>query len=179
MSLYNILFGQNPLSTVYLAMVGLTPSDTGRFRDAYVEKTADNGWVLHVYTRNGGGNREHYNDEEDSGPDCDCTGCIGGYRLPANVYYLKDEDDDFDCTYATFSFKIPRQFWSFLEDLETNASPEMKPTDRWTNLFAKLSSSKDDPEVKNVMHVMTPVLTKLTSVIEELKAKEATGDVES
>lgn len=53
MSMYNAIFGQNPLSTVVLAMLNLTPDDCGRLRDVYVEEGK-----IAVYTRNGSGNRE-------------------------------------------------------------------------------------------------------------------------
>lgn len=161
-----MLFGQNPLSGLFLGMVGLTPADTGRFRDAYVEKTpedptksefdsSNNGgiWILCVYTRNGGGNRE------------------AGYgaTMEASPYYLSDEDDDFDCTYATYKLQIPSQFWPFLEELHANSSPEAKPADRWTSLLDKLHGSKDDPEVRNAMSVMAPIMTQLREVLDKNK----------
>jgi hypothetical protein len=74
MSMYNALFGVNPLSGVLLGMLGGKPSDVGRFRDTYVTEQ-DGQPVIAVYTRNGGGNRDHYDDESESGPECSCTGC--------------------------------------------------------------------------------------------------------
>lgn len=181
MSLYNMLFGQNPLSDLYLGMVGLTKADTGRFRDAYVEKRGDKtksefdssnfcGWVLCVYTRNGGGNRQHWGEENKySGPECKCTGCIAEHFLPGHPLYLSDADDDFDSTYATFYFQIPTQFWPFLEELATTSSPESTPSERWARLFNKLESAKDDPEVKNAMTVMAPVLEQIKTALEQEK----------
>jgi len=168
MSLYNLLFGMNPLSDLFLGMVGLTRADTGRFRDAYVEKVGDEtkspydssnycGWVLCVYTRNGGGNRE------------------AGYgaQMEVNPYYLSDEDDDFDCTYATYRFQIPTQFWPFLEELNVASSAESTPRQRWDRLFEKLNMAKDDPEVRNAMSVMQPVLTKIKEVLDSPPPAEA------
>ena len=182
MSLYNMLFGMNPLSDIYLAMVGLTRDSVGRFRDAYVEKHGDEtksefdssnfcGWTLSVYTRNGGGNRTHWDkDDKEGGPDCTCTGCVGTYRLPSHPLYLSDEDDDFDCTYATFHFQVPTQFWPFLEELTVASSPEATPRQRWDRLFDKLHTAKNDPEVKNAMNVMEPILAKIQ---EALNSQEA------
>jgi hypothetical protein len=88
MSLYNMLFGQNPLSPLYLEMVGLPSEYFRRFRDAYLN---DDGTQIIVYTRCGGGNRDDY--------------------FPTDVnehpLYIKDCDDEFDCTYAYIYFKVP------------------------------------------------------------------------
>lgn len=75
-----------------LKAIGLTEQDIPRFRGAGI----DNGKIC-VHTRTGGGNREGYEEEND--------------QLTLNPFYLYDEDDDFDSTYANFWFKIP-------EDLE-------------------------------------------------------------
>lgn len=52
MSLYNIVFGENPLGEALLATLGLKPETVGRYRDCFVS-----GGEIAVYTRNGGGNR--------------------------------------------------------------------------------------------------------------------------
>lgn len=52
MSMYSLVFGSNPRGPLVLATLGLTPSDVGRYRDAFVAKGE-----IAVYTRNGGGNR--------------------------------------------------------------------------------------------------------------------------
>jgi hypothetical protein len=56
-SMYNMIFGQNPAAGALLAIVGLTKTDVGRFRDVYVVKE-DGETLIAIYTRNGGGNRE-------------------------------------------------------------------------------------------------------------------------
>ena len=86
MSLYNMIFGQNPNSDILLSILGLKKSDVERFRDCGFE---DGG--IFIYTRTGGGNRDGYPNE----------------KLTSNPYYLSDEDDNFDCTYATYHFKFP------------------------------------------------------------------------
>jgi len=117
MGMYNMIFGVNPASDFLLALVDLTKAEVGRFRDCFV--TAD-GKEIAVYTRNGGGNREHYDNDEEAGPGCGCTGCIITYRLPAHPYYLRDADDDFDCTYATVYFKVPEAALPLVKDLAEN-----------------------------------------------------------
>jgi hypothetical protein len=93
MGLYNMLHGTNRQAPLVLALLGLSPSDVGRFRDAWFEKTADDGLRCAIYTRNGGGNRA------DQGGAWD--------RIQAHPTYLGDADDDFDCTYATAYFGLP------------------------------------------------------------------------
>jgi hypothetical protein len=109
MGLYNMVFGTSNQAPLVLALLNLTPSDVGRLRDAWFEKTPSGELRLAVYTRNGSGNREHYSSENESGPSCDCTGCIITYRLPAHPDYIEDRDDSFDCTYATIWFRFPAQ----------------------------------------------------------------------
>lgn len=83
-----------------------------RLRDMWVEKSPD-GPVLAVYTRNGGGNREHYDDMPDSGP---CTACQGD-RATTHPAYLRDEDDDFDSTYRTYWFAFPESLPNEIKEI--------------------------------------------------------------
>ncbi|MFA5133067.1 MAG: hypothetical protein WC444_07110 [Candidatus Paceibacterota bacterium] len=80
----------NPSKEDVLKAIGLTESDIPRFRGAGVD-----GDRICVHTRTGGGNREYYAEANN--------------ELRKNPYYLCDEDDDFDCTYANFWFKIPEE----------------------------------------------------------------------
>lgn len=122
MGLYNMVFGQNSTSDAILATLGLTRSDVGRFRDCFVA----NGEIA-VYTRNGGGNRECW-EEKEEGADCLCPGCIME-KLPNHPYYLRDEDDDFDCTYATIYFRFPEKFAEELKKLDSGE--KFDPSQRW------------------------------------------------
>jgi hypothetical protein len=76
-----------------------------------VEEGEDHKPEIHVYTRNGGGNRQHwsFSYENDAGEACECPGCIIEHRLPKHPNYLSDHDDDFDCTYATIHFSVPEE----------------------------------------------------------------------
>src|SRR3990167_2492115 len=104
--MYTMLFGQNPVARELLEVLGLRPSDVGRFRDAVLLEDC-----IAVYTRNGGGNREHYENANgtDAGEGCPCTGCIITFHLPKHPLYLRDQDDSFDNTYATVYFKFPAE----------------------------------------------------------------------
>lgn len=138
MSMYNMLFGKNPLSDVFLAVLNLTEQDCGRFRDAFVA----NGEIA-IYTRNGGGNREHYSYDEPpvpAGLTCECTGCVIEHHLPLHPYYLRDEDDDFDCTYATVYFAIPDPAVAMLAAFD---SGDFDPSDRWGVMLDTLKQNPD------------------------------------
>lgn len=73
-----------------------------RIRDAWVERQPDGPPVMALYTRNGGGNRDHdHTDGEDH-----CLGCRGD-KATEHPRYLRDADDEFDSTYRTYWFAFP------------------------------------------------------------------------
>lgn len=88
MSLYNLLFGQNPNSDILLALLGLREHEVERFRDCGIDFDERE---ISIYTRTGGNNR----DEWPNG------------KLTTSPLYLRGEDDDFDCTFRTFYFSWP------------------------------------------------------------------------
>lgn len=90
MSLYNMVFGHHPLAGFCLHMLDATTDDFGRFRNGWIEKHGDE-YLIAIYTRCGGGNRDEY------------AGTIAG--LQSRPDYVRDFDDNFDCTYATFLFR--------------------------------------------------------------------------
>lgn len=100
---YNMLFGWNPACVLLAPM--LTDENPQqffpRFRDCYLSEDNDN---IEIFTRVGGGNREYYADEIE--------------RLRSMPTYVSDEDDDFDCTYATFTFGVPEEWRSDFEHVK-------------------------------------------------------------
>jgi hypothetical protein len=116
MSLYNMIFGVNPNSDQLLGLLGKSRDDFGRYRDVYVE---DNYIVVH--TRNGGGNRESYEDVFE--------------EMSTHPWYSHDEDDDFDCTYANIYFLIPEdKLKTYVALLEQGRNP----SESWKELFDTL-----------------------------------------
>src|SRR5574338_468778 len=125
MSLYNMIHGVNPLAGVLLHALGLTPADVPRFRDCYW-----NGEHICLYTRTGGGNREYYdepNDENGTGP--------WNSSLRAVAGFVRDEDDDFDSTYATFYF-LPTD--AFRDVLTNIPAADATPAQKWDSFLARL-----------------------------------------
>jgi hypothetical protein len=117
-----MIFGMNPDSDKLLSLLGKTKADFGRFRNVYLE----DGYIV-VHTRNGGGNREDYEDVFD--------------EMSEHPWYSHDEDDDFDCTYANIYFKIPEdshQTYMALMDFEKGANPR----EQWAILLSDLEASK-------------------------------------
>lgn len=147
MSLYNMLFGKNPASPLLLAMLNIDsakeypewPKDeegeevdaygcneeteikiceyvqkciegktfqSGRFRDIYLN---EDGTEIILYTRNGGGNREGYWHIFD--------------MLRKHPLYVRDYDDDFDCTYAYIVFKVPDDYSEICRMMATGQEP--------------------------------------------------------
>lgn len=113
MSLYNLVNGVNQATFFILPMLGKHPEQYPRFRDCFVgalensdeadqfgipQKKASDESVINVYTRVGGGNRSDYHDEIEE-----------MRQMPT---YLRDYDDDFDSTFATFVFGIPEEWKS-------------------------------------------------------------------
>jgi hypothetical protein len=90
MSLYNMVCGMNPAAGRLLAALNLDHNIIPRFRDVWVN---DEFTEVTVHTRTGGGNREAYEEENAA--------------LQAHPLYLRDADDDFDRTFADFTFRLP------------------------------------------------------------------------
>lgn len=117
MSLYNMLFGDGGSEVPFLfGLLSKTPSDFGRYRSIYV---TENHIVVH--TRNGGGNREDYEDVFD--------------EMSDHPLYDYDEDDVFDCTYASIYFKHPAEYSELLKEM---AEGTVTPAEKWKMLFEAL-----------------------------------------
>lgn len=121
MSLYNMVFGMNPDSNKLLEVLGKTQGDFGRFRNVYME----DGYIV-VHTRNGGGNREDYEDVFD--------------EMSEHPWYSHDEDDSFDCTYANIYFKMPEddKLLMALRGLDSGQNPATQ----WAELLGMMEALK-------------------------------------
>lgn len=147
MSLYNLVHGYNPLSGLVLAMLATSPEKIPRFRDAYFD-----GEHLCIHTRTGGGNRDYY--ETRGGEPCNDD-------LRALPGFVRDEDNDFDSTYATFYFTLPEPFTWFKKWANDNGVVAASPSERWQEFFAKLNSGESDPRIDRVAEAMRPLFEAL------------------
>lgn len=139
MSLYNLVHGENSAAGLLLAILGTDRTKVPRYRDCWY---ADGQIAIH--TRTGGGNRDDYEAENDA--------------LTLLPGYAYDEDDDFDCTYATFYYSVPPVVQEAIKGLET---PDGSPGERWQGFFEKLKSGGDDEQVKRVLDATRPLLEKI------------------
>ena len=138
MSLYNLLFGQNPASDFILATLGLTSAEVGRFRDAFVTEAK-----IAIYTRTGGGNREAYQDSNQF--------------LQDHPLYLSDCDDEFDSTYATFYFGFPELWRAELLALQGEA---FNPSERWTKKIESIKEGELTPAMRELGEKLKQALDK-------------------
>lgn len=118
----------------------------GRLRDAWLEPGDDDKPVIAVYTRNGGGNRQHSDPEHPK-----CTGCVME-KIVNHPLYLRDADDEFDTTYATIWFKMPE--WLAEEILAVlSARPGLVEPERvdmskkWREAIANLDKGPLPPHI--------------------------------
>lgn len=121
MSLYNMLFGQNANAEVLLKILNLSPSQIPRFRDVYWS-----GEFIVVHTRTGGGNREEYALENEA--------------LTLVPGYVRNEDEEFDCTYANFYFKPPAE----LEEIFKLMPADMAPGEKWDAVMKALDEKRSE-----------------------------------
>ena len=157
--MYNALFGFDNNAEVLLSFLHLTKEDFGRFRDCYFSK---DGNAIIVYTRCGGGNREEYQEVFD--------------KIQQHPNYIKDYDDDFDCTYASFEFSIPEQhvndcarlfkdadtttgaekFDNLMKAMESDFDGVMANNERVRNVTLNLQSAFEDSNNKGGIIIIDP-----------------------
>lgn len=122
-----MLHGYNQNAGLLCHILGLKVGEAtegmpvGRFRDIYLN--AD-GTEIHLFTRNGGGNRSCWNANEDSVPaNCICPGCVQTEILPTHENYLRDYDDDFDSTFAITVFSVPEPYLALTKSIASGVEP--------------------------------------------------------
>lgn len=126
MSLYNMINGVNPATFFILPMLGEKhPDNYPRFRDCFVDNNE-----IHVYTRVGGGNRN-------------CG--FGEEELQQHPNYLRDFDDEYDSTYATYVFSIPDEFKNDFDLITFGKIKEISETykERLYKVYPKLKDTFD------------------------------------
>lgn len=148
MSLYNMVNGVNPATFFILPLLGEKHAEQyPRFRDCFVgrlynsdkddefgipvKQTDQTEKVISVYTRVGGGNRNNYVDEIK--------------ELQSHPNYIKDYNDDFDSTFATFLFSVPNEW---INDFDLVVAGKLKETStayqqRLYKAYPKLSETFD------------------------------------
>lgn len=162
MSMYNQVVGVHPFAKLIIVMmgVGLDEYPLGRVRDAYLKKYDDELRVL-VFTRNGGGNREDYQEVFEA--------------LKKHPNYIRDYDDNFDTTYATIEFSVPEQFKEQFEEMY-----EVAPEERGMVFFRRVVENLGNPEAKDDVYVKRCMEfgKKIFDVLEKKMAGGESGIIE-
>lgn len=137
MSLYNMINGVKPATFFVLPMLGKHPDEYPRFRDCFLgdDEHPEYADHIHVYTRTGGGNREGYEAENQA-----------MREMPG---FVTDYDDSFDCTFASWVFRVPERWESDYEkikagnikDVSAEYQAELrrvypKLAEKWDELFS-------------------------------------------
>lgn len=96
MSLYNVLVKTRPFAALVFRFLDINPVTVDRMRDADVI-TDEEGYPIQlvILTRTGGNNREAHT--------------ASNARLAAHPWYLRDEDEAEDQSYASFYFDLPTE----------------------------------------------------------------------
>jgi len=161
-----MLFGVNNLAPLVLNALNLTGNDVPRIRDAYLDVETDE---LVIYTRTGGGNRDYYENKDSRIAEYSDADTVGPYNedLQNHPNYLRDEDDDYDSTYALFYFSIPEEFKPIFQTLtELNVSVE-KPMEKFQKMISNLESGKNTPETDRALNVGKQLLQGLNDKLNE------------
>lgn len=170
MSLYNSIFGVNALAPLLLSCLGLTDERVPRFRDCYTD-----GDRIVIYTRTGGGNRDFYESEQSCRKNYpeyfqDDSSPQGPWNedLRALPYYLRDEDDAFDATYAYFYFDFPPDFVHVRDWARAHAAVSTEtPTERFQQLLNDLREhATDNPDVARALKVGEEIAREVLETLE-------------
>lgn len=151
MSLYNAIMGTNPLSGLFLGMLGIDISDVPRFRDTWFNPETES---IVIYTRTGGGNREAYEAEND--------------HLTTFPGFKFDRDDDFDCTYAEFHYAVPEEFGKYINALKKLSDGEDRGGDGFRQVIDNMGKAYTaDPRVQRALDVGEQILGQISKVLKE------------
>jgi hypothetical protein len=137
MSLYNMMCGNNPLYVLLHAIIdtaGELP-EIPRYRDTWIRMDGGEPFVV-IHTRTGGGNREAYTEQ---------NAAIAEHPL-----YCGDCDDDFDSTFANFTFAVPEEWRDRVSRLHglLNGLPNFAPArEKFDRAMASMSGQATEQPI--------------------------------
>ena len=107
MSMYNAIMGFSPACVIILPMLGRKSEEYPRFRDCVISEDKEH---IEIYTRVGGGNR----------------GCgYGEEELYKDPNFVSTKDDEYDSTYATYTFRVPEKWKSDFDHITNDEWSEV------------------------------------------------------
>lgn len=168
MSLYNMIHGVNPTAPILLMMAGFNPKaleeikDFLRFRDCYGSK---DGTEIIVYTRIGGPNRH--------------TRAKAVELLRSNPNYVRDEDDDFDNTFASFYYRPASTLMlEVLHNMHLAGEDGSDRPAKARQLLEDMQEGRDTPAVQAAMEALKPMAEGMKSMLEGGKSSVSVETIE-
>jgi hypothetical protein len=174
--MYNMLFGVNPAFPILFKSLGISyhgkslsiegEYSPGRFRDIYLSNEGDK---ILLYTRNGGGNRNCWEEEgcenatKPSEHNPTCLVYVN-WKLTQHPLYITDHDDDFDCTYAYFEFKVPDSLQLILDKLmEAQGGAPVDISEKFNALVTEMQTMtkeqvESDPRFKPLVGLVDKIV---------------------
>jgi len=152
MSMYNMIFGNNPFAWMHLVSLGTDPESVPRFRDCYLLRSEDGTKIL-VLTRTGS---EEYSEQNAA------MEALPGFQ---STYQLR-----IDATYRVFLYEMrfedyeerirplveaavdkngKRELYESRGGFESLYGPD--PDERWSRFMADLESGVDNEDVRRAM----------------------------
>ena len=117
---------------------------TGRFRDIFYQHEECEEPKIILYTRNGGGNRDHYRYVFE--------------LLENHPLHIRDYDDDFDSTYAYIEFKAPESVVKFFDGVKTGKLPNV--SEKFKTEIEAMEKGKEPNAA---------IMEVLSKIVEEIK----------
>ena len=169
MSLYNSIFGVNPYAAALLRILGTRFDKVPRFRDVFVNE--DGGEIV-IFTRTGGGNREFH----ENGQECRRNypeAFSGADPAPSGPWnedlrqipgFIKDEDCEFDETYAYFHYRVPGNFRDIVADIREKQGVR-DPMAEFQQMLNDLGAGKDTPATRQAKKAAEPIFAQIEKAI--------------
>jgi hypothetical protein len=163
MSMYNTLVGRRPHAGVLFCLLG-NPK-VPRFRDCYLDADGN----ITILTRTGGGNRDYYEKAQYLAHDYSwCEPYEGPWNEDLRVIpgYLRDEDLDYDSTYACFHFTPPAGCEDIIELVKAEQG-EFDPGKAFAQVLADLKSGTRTPGTERALQLSERIVSQIEKALDK------------
>jgi len=137
-----MLLGYDPMAPALLTILRLSPATIPRFRDCWW-----NGEHIVLLTRTGGGNRAEY--------------VIENQTLRELPTFVRDEDNEWDPTFAEFYYTMPKEMQWVVPKLTVQTKTMRERTMEVLNAIA----TPGDPKGKKAVEALRPLMEQITEFI--------------
>jgi hypothetical protein len=161
--MYNTLVGRRPHAGVLFFLLG-NPK-VPRFRDCYLDADGN----ITILTRTGGHNREFYEHAEYVGQNCLTRERYEGpwnEDLRAIPGYLRDEDLDYDKTYACFHFTPPAGYEDVIELVKAEQG-EFDPGKAFAQVLADLKTGTRTSGTERALQLGERIVSQIEKALDK------------